>query len=423
MLPRTYLSTVPGFIGLILAGVLIPFCSGTRAEPVADFRPGSVTFVESVPVETVLDLPDLPDAAGVWLQLVENARRSLDIFAFYVSPNPDGICHLQPILAMIENRARDGVKVRLLSERKFHALYPETHDRFQRMEGIEARLLDGEAFWGGVLHAKGMIIDGKRFFLGSQNWDWRALEHIHELGVVVAHEGLAANLTRIYELDWALAGGEIPSAKRRDVPTSPEWLPVHHLTLPDGRLCEAVLAASPPEALPPDVPWDLPLLIDQIDRARHLVRLQFLSYHPAEHDGKWWPELEGALRSAAVRGCDVQIILSNWQKRPSRLPHIQSLAVLPRIEIRFVNIPPWTGGFIPYARTVHAKYMICDDAALWLGTSNGARNDFYQSRNVSIFLRGEGCSEAAEAFFTRSWNSPYAETVDPCGQYIAPARE
>ena len=105
------------------------------------------------------------------------------------------------------------------------------------------------------------------------------------------------------------------------------------------------------------------------------------------------------------------------------LPHIQSLAVLPGVEVRFVNIPPWSGGFIPFARTEHAKFVTCDDRALWLGTSNGSRGYFTDSRNVSLFLRGAGAAAAADRFFEQSWTSEYAETVDPCGEYTPPRRQ
>lgn len=384
---------------------------------------GTITFVESVPIETDLDLPDLPDAAGVWLDLVDSARRSLDIFAFYVSPNPDGVCRLRPVLAAVEERARAGVRVRLLSDHKFHATYPETHDRFLAHPAIEARLLDAAALWGGVLHGKGMVVDGERFFLGSQNWDWRALEHIHELGAVVDHPDLARDLQRLYDLDWALAGGDATPATRADVPDTAQWHPLRRLALPDGRVCEAVLAASPPQALPEGIPWDLPLLLDVIDRAEKRVRLQMLSYNPTGYGGGWWGGLDNALRRAAARGCQVQILLSDWAKRPSMLPHIQSLAVLPQVEVRFVSIPAWSGGFVPFARTEHAKFVTADGLSLWLGTSNGARDYFHQSRNHSLLLRGEGAAAAADAFFDRSWSSPYAETVDPCGQYTPPRRQ
>ncbi|MEZ4387854.1 MAG: phospholipase D-like domain-containing protein [Candidatus Krumholzibacteriia bacterium] len=387
---------------------------------------GTVTFVESVPLgtEAYLDLPDLPQAPDVWLDLVRGARTSLDIFSFYVSPDPDRPGPLRAVLDAAEARARDGVEVRLLIDAKFARTYPETHERWSALPHMQSRLLDCEDVWGsGVLHAKGMIIDGRRFFLGSQNWDWRALVHIHELGVVVEQHDLAADLERIYAVDWAYAGGEEIPPLADDVSDVPDFAPVRRLALPDGRVCDAVLAASPPRALPAGVPWDLPLLIDQIDNATTRVRLQMLSYNPGERDGGYWDVLDAALRRADARGCEVQIILSNWSKRHFMVPYIKSLSVLPHTEVRFTNIPEWSGGFIPFARVEHAKYVTCDGQAVWLGTSNGSRDYFEQSRNISLFLRGAGAADAADRFFEASWLSPYAETVDACAEYEPPRRQ
>ena len=135
--------------------------------------------------------------------------------------------------------------VRLLSDARFYRTYPGTHDRFMAA-GIPARTIDGTAAWGaGVHHAKGMIVDETRFFLGSQNWDWRALEHIHELGVVVDHPDLARDLARLYDLDWALAGGESLPPFGADAP-APEapWDRASQLALPGGAVCDAVLASA-----------------------------------------------------------------------------------------------------------------------------------------------------------------------------------
>ncbi len=402
-----------------LAALLAAAASASAAA-----EPGTIVFVESVPVETQLDLPELPDAPEVWLDLVQGARRSLDIFSFYVCPAPDSAGALTPILQAAEERARQGVAVRLLSDAKFHKTYPETHDRFQTLPGIEARLFDGRQAWGGgVLHAKGMIIDGERFFLGSQNWDYRALSHIHELGAVVNHPDLAADMARIFAIDWALSGSELAPDRGEHPGHEPVFAPARRLTTPTGAECQAVLAASPPQALPAGVPWDLPLLVDQIDAAQERVRLQMLSYNPGDRDGGYWSELDQALRRAAARGCEVQVILANWSKRHYMLPHVQSLAVMPHIEVRFTNIPEWSGGFVPFARVEHAKYATCDGRALWLGTANGSRDYFHQSRNVSLFLRGEGATTEADAFFEKSWSSPYAETVDPCAAYEPPRRQ
>jgi len=400
--------------------VVLVFATSTSAPATAA---GRLTFVESVPVETDLDLPDVPDAPEVWLDLVAGTQRSLDVFSFYFSPDPDGHGALTPVLDAVTAAGARGLRVRVLGDAGFYRTYPETHDRFVAAPGIAARLLDARSLWGGVLHAKGMIVDGTRFFVGSQNWDWRALAHIHELGVLVEDPALTADLARIFATDWALAGGETPPVLRAVVPDTAEWTRARALTLADGTPCEAVLAASPPAALPDSVPWDLPLLLDLMASAQDSLHLQMLSYNPSDRDGGWWPALDDALRAAAARGVTVRLIFSNWAKRSYMLPYIQSLAVLPRIEVRFTNLPEFSGGFIPFARVEHAKYATCDGRRAWVGTSNGSRDYFHASRNVSLFLRGEGCAAVPDAFFRRSWDSPYAETVDPCGAYTPPRRQ
>lgn len=407
-------AALAGLAGLLLAGAV------AAAD---EDDPGRITFVESVPVETTLDLPDVPDAPAVWLDLVRGARTSLDVFTFYFSPDPAGGDALSAVLAEVETAGSRGVEVRLLSDAGFHKTYPATHDRFRDLPGVQSRLLDAKARWGGVLHAKGMILDGERFFLGSQNWDWRALTHIHEFGAVVEQADLAAQLSAIYATDFAAAGAEPSPVPTWDAPETPSWTTRRPLRLPGGATCEAVLAASPRRGLPAGVPWDLPLLLETISAARDSLHLQMLSYDPSERDGVYWPDLDDAIRAAAARGVQVRLLFSNWAKRASSLKDIQSLAVLGNIEVRFTNIPAWSGGFVPFARVSHAKFATADGRQLWLGTSNGSRDYFEESRNVSLFLRGEGCATTADAFFNRGWHSAYAETVDPCGAYAPPPRD
>lgn len=44
-----------------------------------------IELVESWPVETTLDQPDLRDADVVWKEMIERARRSIDFAEFYAS--------------------------------------------------------------------------------------------------------------------------------------------------------------------------------------------------------------------------------------------------------------------------------------------------------------------------------------------------
>ena len=163
-------------------------------------------------------------------------------------------------------------------------------------------------------------------------------------------------------------------------------------------------------------------MVEMIDAARDSVHLQLLSYGITDRQKRVFDDLDSALRRASVRGAKVRIILSNWSKSKYSLPWIKSLAVLPGIEIRFTNIPEYSGGFIPFARVEHAKYLTVDGNALWIGTSNWSRGYFYDSRNISLFFRGFGATVDPDRFFNLSWHGPYAETVDPAADYQPPKR-
>ena len=49
---------------------------------------------------------------------------------------------------------------------------------------------------------------------------------------------------------------------------------------------------------------------------------------------------------------------------------IQALSRVPGVSARFLDIPAWSGGFVPFARVANAKYMVVDGARAWIGTSS-----------------------------------------------------
>jgi len=370
---------------------------------------GRLQFVESWPAETDLDTPDLAEAADIWLQMIAMAHRTIDVEAFYLSDRPEGLSTLAPILDALEKAANRGVRLRLLCDAGFYETYPEIPDQLDSLPGAESRVMPARTVWGGVQHAKYFIVDGEQFFLGSQNWDWRALEHIRELGVRVQEPSLAAELTAVFELDWELASNAPASAQPRSEPTQTARPPVSLIT-DRGDTVGAALAASP-AGWTAGLAWDEPLIVELMDSAQFELRLQLLSYNPVGRDGQYYAVLDNGLRRAAARGVKVKILLANWAKRPYMVSSLQSLAVCKNIEIRFSNIPEWSGGFIPYARVEHAKYLVADTTDCWLGTANWERSYFYNSRNVSLLLRGAGAARPAVDFFERSWQSHYTVSM------------
>ena len=375
----------------------------------------AIEIVESAPIETSLDHPDIPNADQVWLEMIRGAARRLEIAQFYVSNAPDS--RLEPILAAIEAAADRGVAVRFLVEHSFYGRYPESVDRLAARRGITVRHFDLASRMGGILHAKYFLVDGREAYLGSQNFDWRALTHIQELGVRVRHPEIARALGDIFEADWDIAGGADPGA-RLHAPREATHFPVR--ILQRGEPLEVLPIASPKGWLPDESLWDLTRLIAEIDRARHRVHVQLLTYKTTARDGSAFRELDDALRRAAGRGVEVRLLAADWSKRPLAIEPLQSLEREAHIEVKLVTIPPWSKGFIPYARVIHAKYMVIDGRSAWVGTSNWEGDYFTRSRNVGLWVDGASFASRLDRFFQDGWDGPYATPVDPEATYPTP---
>lgn len=378
----------------------------------------TVELVESAPVETSLDRRDLRNADVVWREMIDGAEHSLDFAEFYASDRPGS--RLERVVAAIEAAAARGVRVRFLAEKKFAKTYPETLDRLDARDGIEVRRYDAAAGMGGVLHAKYFLVDGREAFVGSQNFDWRSLEHIQELGARVRAAEVALALGDVFETDWALAGGAPRETRLRRATDAAFPLEVRCLA-PDGSggAARVTPVASPTGWLPDEEHWDLPRIVELIDAAKKSVRVQLLTYRAGRGE-RAFDDLESALKRAAARGAAVELLLADWCKRKGTVEGVQALARVPGVRARFVTIPQWSGGFIPHARVAHAKYLVVDGERAWLGTSNWERDYFHRSRNVGLLLEGAPIAGRLDRYFRDGWESPYAADVDPDARYEAP---
>ena len=369
----------------------------------------SLELVESWPLETSLDHADVRDAKDVWPELIDAAHARLDFAEFYASDNPAAPSALTPIVLAVERAAARGVKVRWLADAKFARTYPELLERFARA-GVDVRRFDVAKTMGGVLHAKYFIADDVAYN-GSQNFDWRSLEHIQELGLRIEIPEVVRALADVFELDWSIAAG----ASTRDAAshTAPIRFPVH------TDAGEVTFVASPTGWLPDESRWELPAIVKLIDSAMHTVRVQLLTYRAHGGHGGEFPELEGALERASARGVKVELLVSDWTKRKGTVEGLQAL-VGPSFEVRFLDVPAFSSGYIPFARVAHAKYLVVDGARAWVGTSNWERDYFFASRNVGVVMEGGPIPARLDAFFASNWASPYAEAVDRARTYTPP---
>ena len=153
----------------------------------------TIQLVESRPIETALGDPTLPDAAGVWCAMIDSARTSIDLEQFYVSASPGEALDL--VLVSLRRAAARGVRVRLLVDTRMHRTYPQPTDSLAQLPHITVRTLSMGTL-GGVQHAKYFIVDGARFFLGSQNFDWQPDQLSLVSFNVTAHLPLELNTDR-----------------------------------------------------------------------------------------------------------------------------------------------------------------------------------------------------------------------------------
>lgn len=394
---------------------------------VAATVPADTTFqiVESVPEATSYGQPGVPRTGKVWLNMIRGARRSVDIAAFYITNKPGEA--LAPVMNALVARARAGVMVRILLGRTF---YRESRKSIEPLRGIvnlEIRILPVDSLTGGVLHAKYFIVDDNSVFVGSPNWDWRALSQIHEIGVHIINRRFARTFEAVFDFDWHLASHpDLPKAERAAV-RPPDFAPVtegNPVILHDehGSVAVAFPAFSPPSLVPRWVDNEQPSLVRLIESATHTLRIQVMTISALIHYGPkgYWPAIDNALRDAAARGVKVEIIVANWALRWPMQEYLKSLAVLPNITVKFSALPPAPQGFIPYARVEHCKYAIADRNRAYIGTGNWGWSYFNNTIDASVFFSGNGPVSTLIKIFDRDWDGPYVTTLKPGVHYKPP---
>lgn len=380
------------YLWLALALTLLP-----SAAAQAQFRIPGFELVHNAPVETTLGTPDIRGPVQVWCEMFRGARRSIDLEQYYVSGQAGE--PLDTVIGCLDAAARRGVRIRFLMEQSGSASDAATIARVQAIPNIEFRRLPwARVFGSGIIHAKFFVVDGRSAFVGSQNFDWRALKHIDETGLRITHARIVGQLHRIFEHDWnaaALVAAGQPVPPLRSVNYAPTR-------------GSAFLVASPNNFDPADVGDSQETLVRLIGAARHDIRIEVMSYSTNAFGGGSYTVIDNALRAAAARGVHVRLLIANWTMYPNNLPGLESLDALPNVEIKVVAIPQASTGFIPYARVVHTKTMTIDGQLAWVGTSNWEGGYLDNSRNVEIVMRDRRMAARLVALHTQMWNSTYA---------------
>jgi phosphatidylserine/phosphatidylglycerophosphate/cardiolipin synthase-like enzyme len=337
----------------------------------------------------------------------------MDIEQFYIANKIDD--PLEAVIQEVEAAAARGVNVRVITEKKFSSVYPETLERLRKTPGVSLRTIDIAAILGdGVQHSKFFLVDDVEVFVGSQNWDWRALSQINELGLRVRDSISALAFAVLFDYDWALAGGADPATAAASAGAMPVAFPRTIVDLTGSCVISPVF--SPRPLLPDNARWDAEAIVTLIDEARDSIKLQVLSY-------AGYPMLEDALLRAASRGLRVSVLVSDWSLSSSKQKDLKRLQMTNGITVKFTAIPELGAGFIPFARVEHCKYLLVDAADAWIGTNNWSDEYFLFSRNAGFMLHSPELCMLLHEKYAMSWDGPYATTIDPETRYTARKRD
>lgn len=378
----------------------------------AAFEVPGFEMVYSYPVETSLEEPDLRLAQDVWPAMFDSATKTIDIEQFYVTPSAGE--PLEQSLQALERASKRGVRIRVILEKKFEKNSLDGIARLKSIPHLDLRMLDWSKVNGdGIIHAKFFIVDSTQAYVGSQNFDWRALKHIHELGLRISDAPIVKNVQRVFDHDWEATDTANTSAAPLDAKS------------PDAdRTGRAYLVASPWRRNPSGVGDSQSELVTLIGEAKTAIAIQLLDYNPTTYGRPkhYYPPIDNALRDAAVCGMKVKLLVSHWKTDEQSIVHLKSLSLIPGIEIRIITVPAAKQGYIPFARTAHSKYMVADGTVAWIGTSNWAGGYLDSSRNLEIVIKDEALAARTAKIHAHLWDSPYTAPLEVQKTYSKPRR-
>jgi phosphatidylserine/phosphatidylglycerophosphate/cardiolipin synthase-like enzyme len=260
-----------------------------------------------------------------------------------------------------------------------------------------------------------MLVDGRAVVVGSQNLDWRSLKHIHEMGVVVRDMRVTAAFQRVFDLDWAAAGRQAEGRDSVSVRLLANRAPIgdalpYRIGQAPGDTVELWPGWSPKTFAPDSNAWDLDRIVKAIDAAKSEIVFQSLHFSP-EDRGLRDPRLLDALTRAAGRGVRVRAAISDWTVDGHGIKDLQEFSKVANVEAKLSILPDWSGGYIPFARVDHSKYMVVDTLWTWVGTSNWEPGYFHNTRNYGVLMRNRGIAMQARKSFESVWQSPTAVKV------------
>ncbi|KAL5463226.1 hypothetical protein EMCRGX_G032106 [Ephydatia muelleri] len=397
----------------------------------------SLGLVETIPQNLTYKSgsPTYPSTYDAWLRLLDSAQESVSIASFYWTlrdndSDPTDQEGMNIFNKLVETGKR-GVKIQVVQNVPSHD-YPDTDTVDLAAMGV-AEVLSlnvSELFpGGGILHTKLWVVDGRHFYMGSANMDWRSLTQVKEMGVLgMDCECLAGDAYGLFQVYWYLAktchvplhwNGTFSAEYNMKYPAE---------VLINGTDATAFWASAPPEFCTEDRTSDIDALEKIIYSATKFIYIAVMDYFPAliyTPNSSYWSRIDTAIRTMAYNGVHVRLMGSCWNNTsPDMDKFLSSLSTISGtnkgkalLETRFFVVPQLHDRSIPFARVNHNKYMVTDNAA-YIGTSNWSGDYFVTTGGVSLSINQTLTSSnltvqvQLQEVFERDWFSQY--TTEHC---------
>ncbi|MCB0728378.1 MAG: hypothetical protein KDD00_13000 [Ignavibacteriae bacterium] len=373
------------------------------------FSQDEIELVESVPAETVMEQSTLPLTKDVWLKMINEAKESIDIETFYFASRKGE--PLDEIIDALKNAAKRGVMIRIIVDSSFYYSNEELSiDELEGVENIFIGKIPMGRIAGGVMHTKFFIVDKENLFIGSQNMDWRAIKHIHEMGIRIKNKELAQSFLDVFNTDMEYCTGMFSNQIYSGYSSSN-----NPLTLNTDNYGKVTVypAFSPVKLNNQSMDSEETELLKIIENSKDSLLIQIYSYSSkAKNETNYYDKIDNALRSAAAKGLKIKMLIPDWAIRESSVKFIKDLSIVENINLKIITIPQFSEGFIPYARVDHSKYFTSDNNISCISTSNWEWGYFYTSRNATLIIDNENITSELSKVFNNLWYGPYVEEID-----------
>lgn len=340
-----------------------------RALPEA---PASWILLETAPADAGLD--DLPDIGEVVSRLVESARSRI-VFESYFLRKSLGTAAKRLLAA-----PADGIHVlgvvhpNPMSDAPFLA----------ELRRAGAHLIErdvapiGGSPKDGYIHAKFIIVDGRRGYLGSANLSAAGMRSNREMGIYFED----ARVAQALELMAGFDAGHI---------SDPPPVNVRSALIVQGGADEFLMDGLP------RCEEGVAALCEMAQKEIDVMMFTF------SHQFGRYDAIAGPLRSAVRRGVKVRLIhdAGVLKEIPAVVPTLRDMKQW-GIDVRIADFSD-RGEDEP--SRYHAKAMRVDDEFLMVGSNNWTDDASYENRESAIILRSRRLAEQFRRRFNADWHA------------------